>query len=291
MTCCESISKGYIFTTNFLSACFGCGLIAFGMMGSQHKFDGAFLFPMNILKMINILGIIILFAAAVGTFGAFYRHRQTLHVLYTTIVLIAFVYQVATAGIVYDQAAHTETWLGQTWSDASREYRLYAQDKFDCCGFAHIFDHPVISDTCSLDINVNSNPPCYEFIVYFMKKQLSIIYIFLFAALSIELLALSNAVTLLCNRRMEEEDDEEQSSKCSRFFGKKSNIGPDPDSTIALGFIPQATLRQSNIEWKYARGASSPTLVDSAISDSSLKEPTTPSTIHKPEENLHTRQY
>ncbi|KAL0088708.1 hypothetical protein J3Q64DRAFT_1637079 [Phycomyces blakesleeanus] len=98
-------------------------------MGIQHRFDGSLLFPVNILKMINILGIILVFAAAIGIFGAFYPNRQTLHILYTTIVLIAFIYQLATAAIVYDQAVHIESWLSQVWADSSRDYRLYAQHK------------------------------------------------------------------------------------------------------------------------------------------------------------------
>ncbi|KAI9012019.1 hypothetical protein CLU79DRAFT_770962 [Phycomyces nitens] len=265
------------------------------MMGIQHRFDGSLLFPVNILKMLNILGIILVFAAAIGIFGAFYPNRQTLHILYTTIVMIAFIYQLATAAIVYDQAVHIEGWLSQVWADSSRDYRLYAQHKFVCCGFAHVFDHPVVTDSCGLSSTTNSSPPCYGPAIYFIRKQLSVVYILLFAALSIELLALSNAVTLMCNRHIDSDDEEldPAPSKRPRLFGPKQSIRPNhaSESDIALGYIPKSTQRQSNPEWKYARGGSSPTLADSAISESSFKEPSTPNTMHKPDETIHSRQY
>lgn len=94
--------------------------------------------------MINILGIILVFSAVIGFIGAICIDRQAIHVLYTTIILIDFIYQIATAVIVYDQAAHTSSWLSQTWSDASQEYRLYAQFKVVFTNTVHLL--PAVRD-------------------------------------------------------------------------------------------------------------------------------------------------
>ncbi|KAI9244828.1 Tetraspanin/Peripherin, partial [Phascolomyces articulosus] len=148
--------------------------------------------------VVNILGLIICFTAVIGLIGAFCQERQAIHILYTTIVVIALIYQISVAVIVYDQAAHTTQWLSQTWSEATQEYRTFAENKFSCCGFSHAYDHPVPTATCHPDDIVNSAQPCYHPLTRFMQHNLQIIYIVLFAALSIEVLALCNAVTLLC---------------------------------------------------------------------------------------------
>ena len=79
--------------------------------------------------MVNILGLIICFTAVIGLIGAFYQERQAIHILYTTIVIIALIYQISIAVIVYEQAAHTTQWLSQTWSEATQEYRTFAENK------------------------------------------------------------------------------------------------------------------------------------------------------------------
>lgn len=145
----DRLSRGYLIVTNCLFACFGCALMVFGTLGAQQRLGSSILFPINVLKseyqfllmhlpilaaehsgvVINILGIILVFSAVTGFVGAICIDRQAIHILYTTIILIVFIYQIATALIVYDQAVHTSTWLSQTWSDASQEYRYYAQSK------------------------------------------------------------------------------------------------------------------------------------------------------------------
>ncbi|KAG0173211.1 hypothetical protein DFQ30_008600 [Apophysomyces sp. BC1015] len=221
--------------------------MAFGIMGSHNYVDGSILLPINVLKMISILGIILLFAAIIGIIGAFFTQRQCIHIVYTVIVLIAFVYQISTAVIVYDQAAHTESWLSVVWAKSTTEYRAYAEEKFTCCGFSHVLDHPVPSSRCTDEL-VNSAPPCYDPLIHYVRNQLSFVYLVLFAALSIEILALCNVVTLLCARAV--------------YQSRQEN----PISMDRLA---------SNPEWIYGagdRGGSSPTLVDSAISESLAKE-------------------
>ncbi|KAI7888080.1 Tetraspanin family-domain-containing protein [Mucor mucedo] len=215
MACCQKQSQVYLILTNLLFFICGCGLLAFGMMATQAKFNDAILIPINILKMITILGLILIFTSLVGILGGFYRERRAIHLLYTTLVLVAFIYQISIAVIVYDQAAHIPNWLSDTWNDSSREYKLFAQKKFSCCGFSHTLDHPVATPTCMPDHVVNSAQPCYELLTHFIRADLSHIYIALFTGLAIELLALCNVITHLCSidnmtRRKWEVSPEEQ---------------------------------------------------------------------------------
>lgn len=139
----------YLIFTNFLFFIFGCALLSFGMMAIQLKISIAILIPINILKsmnkclfckcvctiilyiciVINILGIILIFSSLIGLLGSFYREKKSIHFLCTAVVVIAFAYQVSIAVIVYKQAAHTTSWISQTWAEASSDYRLYAQTK------------------------------------------------------------------------------------------------------------------------------------------------------------------
>ncbi|KAI8087404.1 hypothetical protein BDF21DRAFT_414319 [Thamnidium elegans] len=184
------------------------------MMATQVKFNNAILIPVNILKMITILGLILIFTSLIGILGGFYREKKAIHILYTTLVLVAFVYQVSIAVIVYDQAAHTSTWLSDTWNDSSRDYKLFAQKKFHCCGFSHTLDHPVATATCMPDHVINSAQPCYDLLSRYIRNDLSHIYIALFTGLAIELLALCNVITHMCSmdntRRKWEVGPEEQ---------------------------------------------------------------------------------
>ncbi|KAI9303967.1 Tetraspanin family-domain-containing protein [Cunninghamella echinulata] len=201
MTCCQRLNKCYLITVNFLFACFGCGLIAFGVMGIQQKFEGAILYPANILKMINILGVLILFTAVIGTISAFYRDNKMIHVIYSVVVLIAFAFQVITAVCIYQLAANSKPLLSFTWNESLRNYREYAQNKFQCCGFSNVLDHPAETDTCSTtDPHMSKFGPCFDPLTKFVTRQLSTSYIILFSALSIEILAICNSITLLCSR-------------------------------------------------------------------------------------------
>ncbi|CEG76889.1 hypothetical protein RMATCC62417_11720 [Rhizopus microsporus] len=98
-------------------------------MAIHLKISVAMLIPINILKMISILGIILVFTSLIGLLGSFYRERRSLHILCTTTVIIAFLYQVSIAIMVYNQAAHTTSWLSEAWAESSVDYRLYAQTK------------------------------------------------------------------------------------------------------------------------------------------------------------------
>lgn len=44
------LSRCYILVTNTLFAIFGAALIAFGVLGAQHRIESSILIPVNILK-------------------------------------------------------------------------------------------------------------------------------------------------------------------------------------------------------------------------------------------------
>ncbi|OAC97989.1 hypothetical protein MUCCIDRAFT_168133 [Mucor lusitanicus CBS 277.49] len=192
MACCQKQSSIYLVLTNILFFLCGCILLAFGMMATQMKITDSILFPVNILKMVTILGLILVFTSLVGILGGYYRERRKIHVLYTTLVVVAFIYQISVAVIVYDQAAHTSSWMSDTWNNSTKDYRLYAQKKFNCCGFSHPMDHAIATSTCFPDHIINSAQPCYGPLTRFVQLKLSHMYIALFTSLAIELLALCN---------------------------------------------------------------------------------------------------
>ncbi|KAI9486622.1 MAG: hypothetical protein EXX96DRAFT_534860 [Benjaminiella poitrasii] len=163
------------------------------MMATQFKMKDSILYPTNISK-----SLILVFTSLIGILGGYYREKKAIHILYTTLIIIAFIYQISIAAIVYDQAAHTSNWLSDSWNESTKEYKLYAQNKFNCCGFAHPLDHSVATPTCLPHQIVNSSSPCYRPLSNFIQSRLTHLYIALFTSLAIELLALCNIITLFC---------------------------------------------------------------------------------------------
>ncbi|KAI9310738.1 Tetraspanin family-domain-containing protein [Dichotomocladium elegans] len=220
--------------------------MAFGVLGAEQRLEISVLLPINILKMISILGIIICFTAVIGLIGAFFRDRRALYILYTVIVLIALTYQMTTAVIVYDQAAHTSSWMSQTWAEASFDYRAYAQNKFKCCGFSHGHDHPIPSPICKLDDVISSAPPCYEPLTQFIQHRLKVLYIVLFSAISVELLGLCNAITMLCARYTHGNDRMSGTSKRWRFLNVNKRVVVQPAEQLGLGPMASKTQRMDS---------------------------------------------
>ncbi|CDS06105.1 hypothetical protein LRAMOSA08633 [Lichtheimia ramosa] len=285
MGCCQRLSRCYILVTNTLFAIFGAALIAFGVLGAQHRIESSILIPVNILKMINILGIMICFTAVIGILGGFFPERQAIHILYTVVVLITLIYQIVVAVIVYDQAAHTQSWLHHAWAEATQEYRYYAQEKFSCCGFSHPRDHPVATATCQPDDIVNSAPACFHPMTYFVKHNLKIMYIVLFAALSIQILALCNAITMLCARFSGSADDDNDESGLVTQSGRKGRwqpsssgkptAAPPPNESIPLETLPYAPQQRKNSKTQQY------IMIDSAISGKDAEDDTPPPSYHR----------
>ncbi|KAI9023609.1 Tetraspanin family-domain-containing protein [Phycomyces nitens] len=200
-TCCSSLSRWYVLVTNLLFVCLGLAFLVFGLLGYKDHFKGSTLFPDSYFYLVAILGGIIIISALLGITQAFVRSRALMWI-YILIVLVALVYQVVIGVKVYKKAADPVGYLAPLWTNSPESYRLHVQQEFDCCGFNNNMDHPAITDECRPQVGkVLHLAPCYDGLVDYVKDYFGKLYLVLFAALSIEILALSNAVTMLCTQK------------------------------------------------------------------------------------------
>ncbi|KAL0078569.1 Tetraspanin family-domain-containing protein [Phycomyces blakesleeanus] len=207
-SCCSRMSKWYMITTNLLFACLGIAFMAFGLLGYRDSFKGATLFPHIIFTLMAILGAVIIVAALFGILGAYVK-KKSLILVYMAIVLIALVYQVVIGVKVYQKASNTMQYLSTLWSSSNVHYRTHIQDQFSCCGFNNVMDNPAITDVCNPQHGIASAPPpCFDALTSYVHTSFKQVYLVVFAALAIEILALSNAITLLCTQAMDPDDEE-----------------------------------------------------------------------------------
>ncbi|KAI8072165.1 uncharacterized protein B0P05DRAFT_549150 [Gilbertella persicaria] len=184
-------------------------------MATQFKLTDSILYPVNVLKMLSILGLILIFIALIGILGGFYKDRKMIHVLYLTLVVVALIYQISIAVIVYDQAAHVPNWLNEGWTTSTQDYKLYAQKRFNCCGYASAMDHPAPSSACLPSPTFHALQACQRPLTRFVQTTLSRMYITLFTSLAIELLALCNVITLLCTHTFSKKKKKWISPECN----------------------------------------------------------------------------
>ncbi|KAI7862852.1 Tetraspanin family-domain-containing protein [Spinellus fusiger] len=195
-----SLSKWYVITTNVLFICLGLGFLIFGLMGHRGLFKGSSLFPFHYFELLAILGGIIVFCALLGVVHAFVRRKLVMWI-YILMVLIALVFQVVIGVKVYNTAANPLGYLAPLWSSSPEAYRGQLQSDFNCCGFNNAMDNPSITPTCNPRQGIINLPPCYDSTILYVRSTFSKVYLVIFAALAFELLALSNAVTMLCTRK------------------------------------------------------------------------------------------
>ncbi|OAD65100.1 hypothetical protein PHYBLDRAFT_129040 [Phycomyces blakesleeanus NRRL 1555(-)] len=200
-SCCSSVSRWYVLVTNLLFICLGLAFLVFGLLGYKEHFKGSTLFPDSYFYLVAILGGIIIVSAILGITQAFVRSKALL-LIYILVVLVALVYQIVIGIKVYKKAADPVGYLAPLWTSSPESYRLHVQDEFNCCGFNNNMDHPAITSECNPQAGkVLHLAPCYNSLVDYIKSYFSKLYLVLFAALAIELLALSNAITILCTQR------------------------------------------------------------------------------------------
>ncbi|KAG0194954.1 hypothetical protein DFQ28_000053 [Apophysomyces sp. BC1034] len=218
-------------TTNLLFACLGIAFIAFGLIGNQDGFAGATLFPGNTFKLVAILGAVICVAAIFGMVGAFTK-RPFVTYIYLIIVVIALVFQVVIGVKIYQKAANPPQYVAPLWNTASASYRTHLQDQFSCCGFNNPMDNPAITDTCNPQNGVSSLRPCYYPLTNFVHSTFGKVYLVLFAALAVELLAISNGITQLCTRSIYGDSDDEDERRRRRKSGiRLDDMSPDTPTT------------------------------------------------------------
>ncbi|KAI8059423.1 Tetraspanin family-domain-containing protein [Gilbertella persicaria] len=209
-TCCARLSKVYMVFTNLLFAFVGIAFIAFGLIGIKNGFNGATLFPENIFKYFAILGAIICIASLFGIIGAYVR-KNFITIIYLIVIVAALILQVLIGIRIYQKAANTLQYLSDLWPSSSFMYRLELQNEFNCCGYQTTTDNVALSDTCQATVTtLNALPPCATILATFIKTTFNKVYLAVFVGLALELLAICNAITLLCSNGSSFDDEEER---------------------------------------------------------------------------------
>ncbi|KAI8993709.1 Tetraspanin family-domain-containing protein [Pilobolus umbonatus] len=246
--CCARLSKVYMITTNLLFLCLGLAFVAFGLIGYKNGFKGTILFPENIFQMIAILGGMICVAAILGIMGAYVKKHIIVYI-YMIIVLCTLVFQVVIGVMVYRRAANSSHYMYETWPKSSLKYRSTIQEQFECCGY-----QTVTPDTCQPSLESVIVRPCASIIQAFMKSNLRKLYLVVFAALAVQLLAMSNSITMLCSSSDVDEESERRKRRKSGI--KLDDMSVDTPTTAVGSFtnFPQHTDEQKNY---YAEGVTS----------------------------------
>lgn len=98
-------------------------------------------------------------------------------------------------------------------------------------------DNFVLTDQCQPNSSsTNVEPPCAPELQNYVKSTFGKLYLVIFAALALELLAMSNAITLLCSGPVSDFDHAEEEERRKR---RKSGIRLDDMSGDTLGSYQQ----------------------------------------------------
>ncbi|ORX52300.1 hypothetical protein DM01DRAFT_1336684 [Hesseltinella vesiculosa] len=208
MACCSRLSKVYILLTNFLFTCLGFAWVVFGVMGFKNKFIGASLFPSLVFKLSAVLGAVILVASVLG-YTAAYRRRRGMIYCYILIILASLVIQVYIGIQVYRPAANPTPYLTSFWTDATDAEKTMLETEFSCCGYDGL--STVDAGTCP----VPTFPACENALFTYIRHAFQKVYMITFVALALQLLALSNGVTLICSHDDEEHEEERRQRRKS----------------------------------------------------------------------------
>ncbi|KAI8890378.1 hypothetical protein K501DRAFT_236587, partial [Backusella circina FSU 941] len=208
-TCCARLGKVYMIITNLLFVCVGIGFIAFGLIGKRNGFNGATLFPEDTFQYMIVLGVVALVAAVIGVIAAYIRRKFVIY-LYMMVTVIAMVIQVVIGVKVYQKASNVNQYLAPLWTAGSINFRANLETEFSCCGFQTSTDNYAVTDQCNPTVSTVNLSPCASILQHYLKDTLSKVYLAVFAALAMELLALSNAITMLCTRDKDEEERRKQ---------------------------------------------------------------------------------
>ncbi|CAO3624981.1 unnamed protein product [Cunninghamella blakesleeana] len=224
MACCSRLSKVYVVLTNLLFACLGFAYVVFGVFGFQNKFPGAPLFPDIVFKLSAILGAIIIIATLFG-FSAAFSKRRGLVYIYLLIILVSLAIQVVIGVKVYQIANNGSQYANTYWADASIKNRSLLQQSFSCCGYSNSNDNPAPTDQCTNTSNTMILP-CADIIKAYTNNAFQKVYLITFAALAVQLLAVSNAITIICSSQIYGDEHEYE-----RRQQRKSGIRLD-DMTV-----------------------------------------------------------
>ncbi|KAI8062079.1 Tetraspanin family-domain-containing protein [Gongronella butleri] len=210
MACCSRLSKWYVILSNLLFAALGCAYIAFGIMGMQDKFLGALVFPSLVFKLSAVLGAVIIVASIVGYMAAF-RRKRGLVLAYLLIIVASLVLQVYIGVQVYKNTSNASQYLTNFWNDATDATKTTLEKQFSCCGYNGL-GTTTDTTTCP-DATL---PGCATTLINYTQNAFQKVYLITFAALAVQLLAISNGVTMICSQQIygdEHEDERRQQRK------------------------------------------------------------------------------
>ncbi|KAI7848741.1 Tetraspanin family-domain-containing protein, partial [Circinella umbellata] len=181
---------------------------------------------------VAILGAIIGVASIIGILGAFVKRKWILYI-YMLIVIVALVYQVVIGVKIYQKGANPPAYVAPLWSQAKESYRASLQNEFSCCGYNNAMDQPAVTDKCNPKSGlISSDPPCYDALKSYVNMAFGRFYIVLFAALAVEVLALTNAITVLCTRSIYREEDEEERARRRKSGIRLDDMSADTPTTV-----------------------------------------------------------
>jgi hypothetical protein len=94
-------------------------------------------------------------------------------------------------------------------------------------------DNYASTNTCQPTASsTNGSPPCAPLLVSFVKSTFGKVYLAVFAALAVELLALSNAITLICSGSSSDYDEEGERRKRRKSGIRLDDMSVDTPTTV-----------------------------------------------------------
>lgn len=97
-------------------------------------------------------------------------------------------------------------------------------------------DQPAVTDTCNPSSGqISTDPPCYDPLNSYVDTAFTRVYAVLFAALAVQVLALSNAITALCTRTIYGDDDEDERRRRRKSGIRLDDMSISPDTPTTAG--------------------------------------------------------
>ncbi|KAI8991343.1 hypothetical protein BDF20DRAFT_36728 [Mycotypha africana] len=199
MTCCLKHSLLHLLLIDLIFFVCACCLLVLSLLAIENRIPNCILFPINIFKMLTILGLLLLFNSLIGIVYTYFFNKNNkktearrLRILYISVICITFIYQLSIGILIYDEASthNISNWLLNfhnnilTAAPTTASHIRYIEAKFQCRYY--------LATTGSTAVNmITSSSTCYEPIIHYVQTVLSKFYISLFATLPIELIFLS----------------------------------------------------------------------------------------------------
>ncbi|RUS17791.1 Tetraspanin family-domain-containing protein [Endogone sp. FLAS-F59071] len=198
---CQGISKPLLILVNSLLAIMAVGYLILALLSYVGVLAGSHIIPSMLVNLVVGLGIFVLLSSILGFFAALRPQYPNLMYSYAVIILLALMFQAATAVVIFTTTKQVAQWSVVEWNAYDPMTRSAVQSEFDCCGFSGPYEAPAITNHCNplaSNFNASSVVGCYPRIANFVSTNFSVAYGILFFCLTLEALGLTNALTLIC---------------------------------------------------------------------------------------------